>query len=500
MKNAEIIVGPPGTGKTTELLNLVDTYLSKGVSPTKIGFVSFTRKSVEEAVARAAKRFNKNPKYFTFFRTIHSLAFYQLGMSRNDVMEKKHYQEMGESLGVIIKGKSAADYAIEELEKGDQLVFIESLSRMRCEPLQVTYERETLDFSFYELELFQKTLIKYKQVNMLHDYTDMLVNFSDRGAKPQLQVLFVDEAQDLCALQWQIINQLSANSNKTFIAGDDDQAIFRWSGADIEYFIDLSKKNKTRVLTQSYRIPTEVHSFATKLIGDVQNRITKTYKPTTHKGKIEFISSLDDIDMSNGKWLLLVRNIFMINSTIEYLRQCGYTYSSRFKSSNTIESLQAAFCWEKLKTNAIIKAEEVKKMLTYMSKSMYNGNLAHIKGDQDLSIQDLHKLGNFKNSVTEAMWYDVLDKISIEDREYFIAARRRGESLIKEPRIHVSTIHGAKGGECENVVVFTDISIKTYSAMLNNYEDEVRVFYVGITRVKENLYIVQPNTNCYFNI
>ena len=51
-----------------------------------------------------------------------------------------------------------------------------------------------------------------------------------------------------------------------------------------------------------------------------------------------------------------------------------------------------------------------------------------------------------------------MDKLPETDRAYIVAMLRRGEQFNKEPRISVSTIHGSKGGEADNVVVFTDLS------------------------------------------
>ena len=58
------------------------------------------------------------------------------------------------------------------------------------------------------------------------------------------------------------------------------------------------------------------------------------------------------------------------------------------------------------------------------------------------------------------------------------------------PRIKLSTIHGTKGGEAENVVLLTDL---TYAAIQSSQVDDLhRVFYVGVTRTKNNLYLIDP--------
>ena len=78
--------GPPGTGKTTTLLNQVEKFMSDGISPNDIGYFAFTRKASNEARDRAVARFNMDPEEdFTYFRTLHSLSFLWMGYNASDI-------------------------------------------------------------------------------------------------------------------------------------------------------------------------------------------------------------------------------------------------------------------------------------------------------------------------------------------------------------------------------------------------------------------------------
>ena len=75
-----------------------------------------------------------------------------------------------------------------------------------------------------------------------------------------------------------------------------------------------------------------------------------------------------------------------------------------------------------------------------------------------------------------------------------------GENIKGEPRIRVSTIHQAKGGECDNVVILLDLGRIVYKSYTKNPDDEHRVFYVAVTRAKENLYIIEAQTHQGYRI
>ena len=87
-----------------------------------------------------------------------------------------------------------------------------------------------------------------------------------------------------------------------------------------------------------------------------------------------------------------------------------------------------------------------------------------------------------------------------EEREFYVSMLRRGESLTNEPRIKISTIHGSKGGEADNVVLLTDMAYNTWEATNLNQDSEYRVWYVGVTRAKQNLNIIMPRGRYHFEL
>jgi len=476
----KIILGPPGTGKTTTLLDLVDKHLERGDKPEQIGFISFTKKAVTEARDRAVERFKLGPRRFPYFRTIHSLAFRQCGIAKVEVMGWKDYKALGQSLGMKIEGIRRQDRMSYEMEKGELAIFLESLSRLTCRSLKETWSSANVEISWEQLDLVARTLDKYKKGNFVLDFTDMLVRYMAEGSVPILKALFVDESQDLCQLQWRIIEKLSTKAEIVYIAGDDDQAIFRWSGADLDYFHNL--EGDKQILKQSYRVPRTIHTLSQALIKRVSHRYDKDFAPCERKGSVNYHSDLEQVDMSEGSWLVLVRNGYQARDIIKHCRYEGLYYDALGDSPEDNEPLQAVISYEHMRKNRSSLTKEKESLVKlYMSDDKYE--TLSMYRYQDLPI-----------------WHEGLDRLSPADRDYFIACLKRKEKLKQKPRVRITTIHGAKGGEADNVVLLSDISKRTWASMQENPDDEVRVFYVGATRAIENLHIIEPQTRSYFTI
>jgi len=151
--------------------------------------------------------------------------------------------------------------------------------------------------------------------------------------------------------------------------------------------------------------------------------------------------------------------------------------------------------WEQLRKGQEIKGETARKIYSYMSTgSRIARGFKKLPGVEDNQMLNLPQLQLQHGLVVgdELIWHEAMDKLPERDRAYIVAMLRRGEKFNGVPRITVSTIHGSKGGEADNVVLFTDLSPAADADMRVNADDVHRMFYVGVTRTKQNLYIVEP--------
>ena len=495
------IYGPPGTGKTTKLLNIMEEALDKGVEPERIAFLSFTKKAAQEAVDRACLKFGFDQKRFPHFRTLHSLAFKWTGMNADDVMKPADMQFIGKKMGVIFQKESKIN--IEEgdmfqpgTSDGDRYFHIYSLSRLKNTDLMVEFDRFG-DTSLHRkyMPVFQHAYESYKKSNMKIDFTDMLLAFLEQGTGPDLDLLIIDEAQDLVPIQWKMVKEcLLPNAKEAYYAGDDDQCIFNWAGANVNDFLQCA--DKSIVLDQSFRVPKSVHDVASEIINKIVYRKTKRWRPRREKGLVSYYFNVMDINFNEGEWYILARTNKILSKISEQLQKEGYLFwregSGWSVSEGIINSIQA---WLKISKGQSLTVKEWTEFSKKTKKGfiLYGGKrkIEQLDSEKKYSLDDLMKteLGSLLKLTKEMNWYDVLN-LTENQRIYITSARRRGELILTtKPRIRLSTIHKSKGGEADNVALVLDIPkvIREYG----DKDSEHRVFYVGATRAKQSLHIVQ---------
>lgn len=495
-QNQRIILGSPGTGKTTRLLSIVEEEL-KTIPPNRIAYCSFTKQAVGEAINRACSRFGFTEDDLPYFRTLHSLCFQLLGLRRKDVLQRRHYQELGEELGYTFADYDAPveDGYSSIRTDGDRLLYVCGLARNR----RVTLEQQWHDINDNEIDLFalkrlQYGLQDYKKQQGLIDFTDMLEEFTLSRRALDVDVVVLDEAQDLSPLQWEVCRVLFPKAKRVYIGGDDDQALFAWSGADVKMFLAL--EGEKEILQTSYRLPIEVFNIASSVIERVSERFKKNWKPRNERGAVARLPHIEMLDFSTpGSWMMLARNGYMLTEMTTQLKKAGIVYSTqKGGSSVSMEHFLAIRSWEHLRKGQRVAGNMVKRVYDYMVPGVgIKRGFKNTEQFVDENTYGIEVLRQKHGLIAEGIWHDALEGISLNTREYYLSVLRAGGKLSETPKVHVSTIHGSKGGEADNVVMLTDMSYRTYQNYQKNPDDELRTAYVGLTRARHNLFLIDAS-------
>jgi superfamily I DNA/RNA helicase len=463
------IYGPPGTGKTEKLIRRAMAYIRIGTPINSIGYFAFTRKAAHEARDRML---SKNPQYkkkeLRYFQTLHSLAFHTLGLREENVMQDYHYNDLGKILSIRVNAKKDAD-ASPYLSCDNE--YFQIILKAKEKGISVWDEYCTGEHSSnVEPDLLKHIEVNYNQYkvnNNLIDFADMIKKFLSKPELcPSFNTVFIDEAQDLSPIQWDMYDLLKNNSKNVYLAGDDDQAIYGWAGADVDRFIKEPAKEK--VLSKSRRIPIAVQEISEIITERIQGlRATKNYLPRNEQGLCSKINSLENVDLYNGKWLILTRTISRAKEICDLLKVKGLYHENKHRKSYDTKLYKAIINHSKW-----LKGEDI----------------------PDTALEDIKEYMGERELKKDLKWYECFDTASADEKIYIRLMLSNGEKLSNEARIKVSTIHAAKGGECENVILVLDNAKKIREATAHSIikrDEEHRVWYVGCTRAKRNLYLMR---------
>lgn len=466
---AYAIFGPPGTGKTTEMLRLVGEAKDRGYKATEIGFFSFTKAAAGEALKRLG--LTRSDK----ISTLHSLAFRAVGASPMAMVDGYKLRKFGAKIGVSFAGVSNDEYG-DQMEVGDHYLSIYNLARSKMtSPESEYYGSDERPGDFAQFTFFIESYNSWKQAFGYMDFTDLLERYCNSPVNHGAKIVFIDEAQDLSPLQWRMIDCIAAfpQVEELTIAGDDDQAIYEWAGADPHGMASFAQRynGETHVLAQSYRVPKAVHDVARGVVVRIGNRVQKRYRPADRPGTVmRFGTGFIPESVDHGDDVLILCRSHVTKKEVEsaliairkpYRNEGGRPGLFDSQYADAIRALHKLAAGD---TASQAELELMAKVGTTETKN-------------DLNRRD------FKAVVARGP--ERAFNIPLDHVDFF-----READLTQSPTIRISTIHSAKGREARRVVLHTGITARTEQAMDKNPDQEARVWYVGVTRAIEQLDIV----------
>jgi DNA helicase-2/ATP-dependent DNA helicase PcrA len=464
MKKPIKIYGPPGTGKTFRLIRRVNAYVRTGTPYHKIGYFAFTKKAAKEA----RERIGVDEKQVPYFQTLHAFCFHLLNLNESDIMQPHHYEALGKKLNIRVNFNDK--YNEEQthfLTCNNPYFQMIQRSINKDIPLREEFnlnehDRKDID-SWDTLKHIHINLQEYKTKMHLLDFNDLVKKVVDSKKFPKLKAIFIDEAQDLSPLQWQLYDKLKENCDDIYLAGDDDQAIFAWAGADVNRFI--KEPANERVLRYSRRVSRAVQEqsqIAVSKIAGIRKH-KKEYLPRAQEGFASHINNLGQIDLTKGKWLILTRTKSNLLDIMKELKSKNIYYQSNKGKSFNVGIYNGAMAYTKWIREGKLEEKEINDVREYIPSGNWN---------------------------PEKNWYDIF----VADQKEILYIRNiisGGEILSENARVWVSTIHAAKGGEEDNVILSLHQGSKVQKSIrlsVDKQDEEHRVWYVGITRARNNLY------------
>jgi superfamily I DNA/RNA helicase len=496
-----VIAGPPGTGKTHTLIHkhLYNELIINKTDPKKICYITFSNAAANEARERIEKEFSKME--FDWICTMHSMGTRTLGIDTNtQLLKDKNWNAFKNKYGHTDLHFETVQHDNGYNEYKNQYMKIIEYSRSRKMGLQDSaIDLDLIDYiSEPLLEQINQDIIDYKKDYNMFEFSDMISKFVEKKLCPSLDVVFLDEAQDLNPLQWDMFFYIESQCKRSFIAGDDDQAIYAFQGADPKTFINLEGIPDHQI--KSRRVPRAVHKIALSILDNIDERRNKIWEPRDADGRVYENLLLEDLILETGQWMILTRTNEQMKKLVPFFQNTGYRFDCKFNDLLPPEVIKAINDWNRLNRGANISGEEARNIYEFLKYDQGDVKYGFSGGKSLINVDsiDIDELRMDHGLIASGGW-DVL-RFKDYQKDYIQELVTSGEDLSKPARIKLSTIHSVKGEESENVVLFTDLERIIYESAQKNKDTEHRLFFVGVTRAKENLFIMNQGYDYQYNI
>jgi DNA helicase-2/ATP-dependent DNA helicase PcrA len=567
------LFGGPGSGKTTALLDRVEGLIDEGADMRDILVVSYTRAAAAEVRERLAERLDTTPRHLQGnVATMHAKAYELLNLSRGDVVGEDDKEAFCDDFGVEYEDEYSGGgrRTARSTTLGNKVIATSQwLRRTKRDvadwydvPFQWDVEEVRLppeiDPNAQEGNKYTPTWPSdddrldvpeairawraYKGEEGLVGFADMLERVKQRSLLPSVDHLVIDEFQDITTLQYDVYQEWKPHMKSALVAGDDDQVVYAWQGADPALLLD-TEVDEDEVLPNSYRLPSNILNVVNAEIRHIDKRQEKDLKPRKEGGTVEAVDSPSMLDLvrnvrhtvqstDDETVMVLFRARYQMFDFIDEFISEGIPFScltdQRMWTDRLTDYVRAV---EAVDRGEALTALQVRRLADILQDSAFGSNdrdglydfLDEVEetAEEDelaaipLSPEDVNEHVPFMPDGPAAA--DMARKVTSFQRKSvkaYFAGNYAGEA---PDRVRLGTIHSAKGREADHVLVNTDLTEKVVEQMAAQADqqgldvtgvdgeeftkttspvpvltdNERRVFYVGMSRARERLVLMQ---------
>ncbi|MBP1985773.1 UvrD-helicase domain-containing protein [Halolamina salifodinae] len=571
------LFGGPGSGKTTALLDRVEELLADSdVTVRDVLVVSYTRAAAAEIRERLAERLDTNPRALQGnVCTMHAKAYELLDLSRSDVVGESNKEEFCEDFGVEYEDEKsgAGRRTARSTTLGNKVIatsqWLQRTDRDVADWYDVPFKWDVeevrlppeIDPNAQEGNKYTPTWPSdderldvpeairgwrnYKGEHGIIGFADMLERVAQRSLLPNVDYLIIDEFQDITTLQSRVYEEWKPHLEKALIAGDDDQVVYAWQGADPDLLLDEDVDDDV-VLPNSYRLPSRVLNVVNKEIRHIDKRQEKDLRPRTEGGRVEAAESPSMLELvrnvrhtieredagedGDGSIMLLFRARYQMFDFVDEFIDEGMPFSSltdqRLWTDRLTDYVRAI---ESIDQGERLTALQARRLADILQESAFGGSerddLYDLIDDveEQSSSEDLAEIPIAPDAVEDRVPFmpdprsaaDMARKITSFQRKSMKAYFEGDYEEMDPDRIRVGTIHSSKGREADHVFLATDLTEKVVEQMAAQADqqgletpgdeeftkstdpvpiltdNERRVFYVGMSRARERLVLME---------
>lgn len=498
-----ICVAGPGSGKTRVLVERIRRLIQEGTSPKEIVAVTFTNAAANEISERVGFDLGYCGTLHGFMlRLIHrrgrEIGFTDRASVIDEDLTNQMIQQAVEFLNVKVSKKAV----MEAIGQGPSSV---TMTNRKLQAAELVASRFFRNLRAANLLTFD-TVLHYG-LEVLRKTTHL--NYSH---------LFVDEVQDSSDIDAQIYEALPIE-NKFFVA-DPDQAIYSFRGGNVQNILDMTYRQGVQVirLEDNYRCERSICQTAQRLIQHNQARVNKETRSVSNLEGIVKVSEHDTdakeklfvaaniMQLDPNDCAVIVRTNHLVKEFTEHLQASGIPVALRKNVDLPLDWKQAMTLVRVLndpendvlaymlveQTKGKTEADSIKLQAAAARKSINEtflglpnkteiADLTEKMARYGAGVESVNLMG--KHIETLKPGSDIHDLILLLSDEY-------GASQEVSEGVTVTTYHGAKGREWPIVFLpAVEQQIIPGTRKNLNIEEERRVFYIGITRAKEALYV-----------